>query len=208
MISYITRIGAGGNDITVEAFLRQTDGTGLGPFSVYIPVSTVSSGADIKAAAPGLIDAFCSTNGVDVPTDHIWLTETTPITPVTPVQSPETRSLVTGTGATGFQVSSTKNAWVNYDVQIVSTASIAGNASGYVALEIAPTNSATAGDWVEIGRLTNAQALTLAITLQSVQTIGGQIGGYVPAGYYAKLRTVTSTGTISFSYISGQKVLY
>lgn len=117
------------------------------------------------------------------------------------------RSIVTGTGATGFQVSSTRDSSVNYSATIVSTATIAGAATGYIALEISPTNSATAGDWVEIGRTPNGQAVSLAVVLQSVSTGGGQVGGIIPAGYYAKLRSVNTAGTPTYTYNSGQEVL-
>lgn len=118
-----------------------------------------------------------------------------------------TRSIVTGTGATGFQVSASRNQTVHYNVKVTTTASIAGNADGYVTLEVAPTNSATAGDWVEMARCGNSQALTLAITLQSVQGTTCGLVGDIPAGYYTKLRSVTTTGTVSFTYLSGQEVL-
>lgn len=118
-----------------------------------------------------------------------------------------TRSIVTGTGATGFQVSSGRVSTVHYNVKVTTTASIAGNADGYVALEVAPTNSATAGDWVEMGRCGNSQALTLAITLQSVQGTTCQLNADIPTGYYAKLRSVTTTGTVSFAFVSSSEVL-
>lgn len=117
------------------------------------------------------------------------------------------RSIVTGTGATGFQVSSTRDSFVTYSPKIVTTATIAGGQDGYVVLEIAPTNSATAGDWKEVGRMENGQALSLAITLQSVQPVGAPLVAMVPAGYYAKLRSVNVTGTPTISYVSGQEVL-
>lgn len=117
------------------------------------------------------------------------------------------RSLVTGTGATGFQVSSTRDSFVTYSPKIVTTATIAGGQDGYTVLEIAATNSATAGDWKEIGRVENGQALSLALTLQSVQPVGASLTGMVPTGWYAKLRTVNVTGTPTFSYVSGQEVL-
>lgn len=121
--------------------------------------------------------------------------------------SSPTHSLTTSTGATGFQVSATRNSTVRYNVKVTTTASIAGNADGYEVLEVAPTNSATAGDWVEVGRCGNSQALTLAITLQSVQGTTCQLTSDIPAGYYAKLRSVTTTGTVAFAYVSGQEVL-
>lgn len=118
-----------------------------------------------------------------------------------------TRSIVTGTGATGFQVSSTRVSTVRYNTTVTTTASIAGNAGGYIALEVAPTNSATASDWVEMGRCGNSQALTLAITLQSVQGTTCQLAADIPVGYYAKLRSVTSQGTVSFAFVSSSEVL-
>lgn len=115
-------------------------------------------------------------------------------------------AIVTGTGATGAQVSASRDAHVSYSPTMVTTASISGNASDVIVLEICPTNSATAGNWIEIARVTNAQALTLAITLQSVQTTSGVLNGIVPAGYYRKVRAITS-GTVSNSMSSGQEVL-
>lgn len=117
------------------------------------------------------------------------------------------QSIVTGTGATGFQVSATQDVSVSYGVTIASTATIGGSASGTVVLEIAPTNSATAGDWKEVARVTNGQAITLAIALQSVQTIAGTLTGIIPAGYYAKIRSINNAGTPSFSYNSGAETL-
>lgn len=116
------------------------------------------------------------------------------------------RSIVTGTGATGFQISATRESRVQYSPTMVTTASISGNASDIIVLEICATNSATAANWQEIGRLTNAQALSLAITLQSVQTTSGCLTGNIPLGWFAKLRAITS-GTISNSFTSGQEVL-
>jgi len=116
------------------------------------------------------------------------------------------RSTTTGTGATGFQISTGRDARVNYSLSLSTTATIGGASSATVVLEIAPTNSATAGDWVEIARVNNGQTISLAVVLQSVQTSAGVLSGTVPAGYYAKLRTITS-GTASATYQSGQEVL-
>lgn len=117
------------------------------------------------------------------------------------------RSLVTGTGAVGFQVSSSQDSMVNYGITMATTATIGGSASGTVVLEVAPTNSATAGDWKEVARFTNGQSISLAIALQSVQTLAGNLTGIVPAGYYAKLRTINNSGSPTFTYASGQETL-
>lgn len=117
------------------------------------------------------------------------------------------RSFVTtAAAANGFQLSSTRDSVVSYAIQVSTTATIGGGAAGYVVLEIAATNSTTAGDWKEIARVSNSQTISLALALQSVQISGGSMMGMVPAGYYARLRTVTSSGTVSFTYNSGQEV--
>lgn len=118
-----------------------------------------------------------------------------------------TRSIVTGTGATGFQISSSRDAEVRYSTTIVTTSNIAGSQNGTVVLEIAQTNSATAADWSEIGRCTNGTAYTLAIAIQGVSTQACQITGYIPAGYFAKLRSINNAGTPTFSFNSSQEVL-
>lgn len=121
--------------------------------------------------------------------------------------STSTRLIATSTGAVGFQVSSARDSEVRYSATIVTTATIGGNQSGTFVLEIAPTNSATAGDWAEIGRCTNGQAISLAIALQSVQTTACQMSGYIPSGYYTKIRSINNSGTPSFTFNSGQEVL-
>lgn len=118
------------------------------------------------------------------------------------------RSIVTtAAAANGFQISSTRNSLVNYSITIVSTASISANASGYVVLEICSTNSSTASDWIEVGRIPNGQAVSLALTLQSVSTGGGIVSCMVPIGYYTRLRSVNLSGTPVYTYNSGQEVI-
>lgn len=118
-----------------------------------------------------------------------------------------TRSIVTGTGAVGYQVSTSSDATVYYSSTITTTASLAGGQQGTIVLEIAPTNSATSSNWIEIGRCTNGQTVSLAIALTVVQTGGCEVSGYVPSGYYEKLRSISTTGTPTFTFNSGQEVL-
>lgn len=108
--------------------------------------------------------------------------------------------------ANGWQIDSTRDSDVNYSVTVTTTASIAGNAAGYVVLEIAATNSATASDWTEVARTGNSQTLSLAITLQSVQGVPAQLHAIVPGGSYTRLRSVTSSGTVTFVFNSGEEV--
>lgn len=116
------------------------------------------------------------------------------------------RTLITSTAATGFQVSSTKYSDVRYNVSTTTTATIGGPSSGDVVLETATTNSTTPSDWTIIDSSGNTQTITLAVVLNSVQVVKGTIGGVIPPGNYVRIRSVTNSGTPSFSYIRGQEV--
>lgn len=104
-----------------------------------------------------------------------------------------------------FQISTARDAWVSYSVQITVTASIAGGQNGDVILEIASDSGFTANvQTLAISGL--GQTYTLAIALQGIQPQTVTLPGYVPAGYYARLRTVNVTGTPAFLYRAGQEV--
>lgn len=119
------------------------------------------------------------------------------------------RSLVTGTGATGFQVSSTRDSSISYAVKVSTTATIGTPSAGDIVLEIASTNSATPSDWLQIGAICgNSQNITLAALLSSVQATSCSVGATLPAGWYAKLRSVTSSGSPTYTYLSGQEMLF
>jgi hypothetical protein len=116
-------------------------------------------------------------------------------------QSAQTRTL-----NSAFQVSATRPSLVTYSIRITTTASIGGNQDGDVILEIASDPGFTTN--VQTLSITqNAQAISLAVVLNSVQTQTGVLSGFVPAGYYARLRTVNNTGTPTFTYRVGQEVL-
>jgi hypothetical protein len=110
--------------------------------------------------------------------------------------------------ANGTRISTTNNVGVNYSVTINTSVSISGNSSGYVVLEVCPTNSTTASDWLEIARVINGQSGTLVIGLTLNQAGGGMIGGMIPIGYYHRLRLVTVAGTPSATFNSGQQITY
>lgn len=121
-----------------------------------------------------------------------------------PTASTSTHSIVTGTGATGFQVSSTRPSNDCYSITVTSGSTLLAAVYGTVVLEIAPTNSATATDWVILGSTGGGD--TVGLLHNGTNT--GQICGFVPAGYFAKLRSVTGAGTPTYSYNSGQEVIW
>lgn len=121
--------------------------------------------------------------------------------------SPLTLSLV-GTGATGTQIS-TKNANIKCNVSTSTTANITTGAAStsFVALKICSTNNATEASWTTVGILESDQTIGLAIALNSVQTVKGQLVSDVPASWFAKLVN-SGTGTHTETFISAQQTIY
>lgn len=119
--------------------------------------------------------------------------------------APTITVVTTAAAANGTQVDSVRDATVSYTVSTSTTATIGGASTAAAVLEICATNSATASDWLEIGRVSNGQTITLAIVLQSVQTLSGTLQGVIPAGYYRRVRSIVA-GTSSVTYTSGQEV--
>lgn len=189
-------------NIYVSFAFYDTSNNYLGITTVPMTISDLLS-LGLTATIVAAIATAATTNSYTV-LSTIWSVGSNPSTQL--IQG-ATHSIVTGTGATGFQISATRNAFVDYSVTIGTTATIGGSASGTVVLEVAPTNSATPSDWVEIARFTNGQSVTLALALQSVQTLAGQLNGMVTAGYYAKLRSINNSGTPTYTYNTGREVL-
>lgn len=159
------------------------------------------------AGSPAYIAAIIAAVIADAATFGFTITASQFVFPFsTPAESVLSLSLQTSTGAVGTQVSAARDAWVTIAGSTTTTATISGAASEDIIVEVAPTNSATAGDWVEKGRIGNSQTLSLALALSSVQVVKGQVTAFVPAGYYIKART-SGSGTVSAALISVRQVL-
>lgn len=117
-----------------------------------------------------------------------------------------TLSLV-GTGATGTQISATKDSTVRLTVSTSTTSTIGGPATSVVALKTCATNSSTEGNWGTIGTIESDQTITLAVILQSTQVVKGQLCTDIPAGWYVKLVN-SGTGTHAELFLSGQQTIY
>lgn len=120
---------------------------------------------------------------------------------VIPSQSSATHSL-----NTGFQVSTTRAAMVTYSASITTTANITSGQDGSIVLEIASDSGFTT-NLQTLCSMRNSQVYTLALALQGVQILANPLHGWVPSGYFVRLRTVSTTGSPTFAYISGQEVL-
>ncbi len=116
-------------------------------------------------------------------------------------QSSASRSL-----NSAFQISSTREALVNYSVDIATSLTLTAGQAGTVYLEIASDSGFTT-DVQELSRFVNGNTGILTIGLSLTQNVTGTLSGYVPAGYYVRLRTQNNTSTPTFTYQSGQEIL-
>lgn len=125
---------------------------------------------------------------------------------ITRTTSSITPTLV-GTGATGTQVSSTKDASVKTCVSTSATASIAGAATSTVTLKICSTNNATEANWTTVGVSETSQSYALAVAISGVTGGKAQLETDLPAGWYYKLVN-TGSGTHAEAIVSGQQTIY
>lgn len=126
-----------------------------------------------------------------------------------PVNEPApamTQSEVTRPLNTAFQISTTRNAFAVYSVQIQVTASISGGQDGDCFLEIADDAAFTVN--VQAAMVTPAsQTYSLAVALQGVAKSGVNVLGMVPAGKWARIRTVNNIGSPGWTFRKGQEML-
>jgi len=168
--------------------------------------SNVGSGAGLFKQKSGVDLQFKgilgTTNQVVVTSNANDITISLP----TRVMSAVTRSTVTSTSATGYQISATRDYSVNYSVYAQITSALAGTNTADVFLEIAATNSMTPGDWTTISR-SGISVAGIVSTSGNTQTVGG----FVPAGYYVRIRVVATganAGSAVFTYQVGQENTY
>lgn len=105
-----------------------------------------------------------------------------------------------------FRVSASRDSLVNYSVDTSCTLSLTGGQTATCFLEICADNAFSSGVQ-ELCRSVNANSGALTIGLNLVQTQTARLTGYVPAGYYARIRTANTVGSPTFSYKVGQEVL-
>lgn len=112
-----------------------------------------------------------------------------------------------GTGATGTQISATKDSTVRVGLSTSTTVTIGSPATSAVDLKICATNNATEGSWTTVATAENDQTITLAAALSSIEVIKSQLETDVPAGWYVKLVN-SGTGTHAEAFLTGQQTIY
>lgn len=107
--------------------------------------------------------------------------------------------------STGFQVDATHTSSVSYSVKISSSLSLSGGQHGVILIELSANGSS---GWTESSRCENGNTGTLTIGLNTTQISCFNITANVPAGYYVRLRTSNTTGTPTYTYVSGAETIY
>lgn len=209
-----------GTGITVDSgVLNITGVTGpTGPAGPTGPTgATGPSGATGSAGATGATGATGAAGpqgvqGIQGPIGNTGATGATGPTGATGATGPTGPAIVTSQSSatrslnSAFQISSTRAALVFYSVRITTTVSIGSNQDGDVILEIASDSGFTTNvQTVSIGE--NGQTISVALALNSVQAQTVVLTGYIPSGYYVRLRTVNNTGTPTYLYRAGQEAL-
>lgn len=115
------------------------------------------------------------------------------------------RSLVTTTSSTGFQISATRPARACYEGTFSTTSTIGGPATASVFLETADTNSTTPGDWTTRAQQTYSNTITLAVTLNQVQSNNWTFCRDIPAGKFVRIRSGNISGTASVALNATQQ---
>lgn len=132
--------------------------------------------------------------------DSDWETVTLP-TPVARTFNNPSRSI-----NTSFQISTTQDVQVNYSVDITTSVSLSGGASGTVFLEYADNTGFTT-NVKSVSQYTNANTGTLVIGLTLNQVGTAALSGLIPAGKFVRLRTNNNTGTPTYGTPVSQEVL-
>lgn len=192
-------IGSASSTYLTQSNASSTYLTQSGAASIYATQSALASGLAGKFNNPTGTNTQCVLGDGSI--------GTCPTIPRSFNNAPARAIQTVAAAGNGWQISTTRDSQVSYSSLITVTASISSGQSGYVVMEICPTNSSTAANWVEVGRASSSQVYTLAVAIQGVQGAGQELETIVPAGYFVRLRSVNVTGTPTFTYVSGQEVL-
>jgi hypothetical protein len=167
-----------------------------------IPNYTVTAGTGISVSGSNVIANTAPDQTVSITgANNLSVTGTYPNFTVTQYIPTITSAVTRPINGTTFTVSSTKQAFVNYNVTISCTATIGSASTGSVALQY----SVDAGsNWITVGTVSNSNTVTLAIVLNSVQVSGYQLSGYIPTNALVRMNS-SSSGTTVISYVTGQE---
>lgn len=113
--------------------------------------------------------------------------------------APSNTTVTRPLNGTTFTPSTTKTAFLKYNIKISCTASIGSASDGKVSLQHSIDGGA---NWIDDGEIENSNTVTLALTLNAVTIQSGFIIANVPANALCRMNSTTS-GTTTITYIRG-----
>lgn len=106
---------------------------------------------------------------------------------------------------TCFQVSTTKDAFVAYSVDVDTSISLAGGANGQVALRTYSDSSCTTdGQTIQRGKAGLTGTVVIGLAMNNPSTVS--LGGIITRGRYGKLETSNLVGTPTYTMVATQEV--
>lgn len=170
------------------------DGAGtMSSYSQYVSIAGCHTYEDVRQALNAVIIAHAPSTITEADIQYPTLR--------VPSFANPSRSL-----NSAFQVSTDRNAVVNYTVDIAATLSLTTGQTGTVTLKYADDSGMTT-NVVTVQSAVNGNGGTLAIGLGLTQTASASLGGMIPAGKYVKLVTANTVGTPTFTFRAAQEVL-
>lgn len=120
-----------------------------------------------------------------------------------PSMSFSTTSVTLGTA---FQVATTSAADIRGSFRIANVLTLTGGAAGDIVMEQAD-NSGFTTNVVELGRCGNSNTGGLVVGLTLNDAVGCQVSGIVEKGKYVRFRSITTTGTPTYTVLGARQVL-
>lgn len=107
---------------------------------------------------------------------------------------------------TAFKIAASSSAIVSYTVDIATTLSLTGGATGTVTLEYADDSGFTT-NVKTVQSSVNGNTGTLTIGLALTQTATASLSGVIPANKWVRISTANTAGTPTFTYRMQQETL-
>lgn len=139
-------------------------------------------------------------NGFMSSDDRVKMDSMSPISTSTPSVSYSNRSL-----NSCFQVSTSKDAFVAYSVDVDTAISLGGGANGQVALRTySDSGCTTDGHTIQQGKAGLTGTVVIGLAVNNPSSVS--LGGVITRGRYAKLETTNLTGTPTYTVQATQEV--
>lgn len=168
--------------------------------SIQFPTTSDQTNEALKASISAAILAYATTQSYSITSSDIVGLEYLGMNGSRSYTNP-TRSL-----NSVFQISTTRDSFVSYTIDIATTLSLTTGQTGTVTLQYADDSGFTT-NVKTVQSSVNGNGGTLTIGLNLTQTTTASLNGIIPLGKYVKLITANTVGSPTFTMRAAQEVL-